>query len=332
MSTEACKLPIAGFDIDKPLWDQNTFTGRLKHFFWVTDPRSIIVPTSKLYSAKKLVEDYRIGAVPPGTTKEQLVYAKKLFESSFHPDSGELQNVIGRMSCQVPGGMVITGAMLQWYKTNTAVIFWQWVNQSFNALVNYTNRNAKSDITNSQIAAAYVSATGSALVVSLGLKTYLAKAASPFLQRYVPFAAVASANMVNIPLMRQRELTDGVMMFDENGAEMVASNAAAVKGITQVVTSRIIMAAPGMTLLPIVMERFEKKPWMQRIKPLHGPIQILGVGVCLLFMTPFSCSIFNQRCSIATSRLKSLDKDAYNALLVKTNGSPPEVLYFNKGL
>ncbi|KAJ8300961.1 hypothetical protein KUTeg_022480, partial [Tegillarca granosa] len=35
-------------------------------------------------------------------------------------------------------------------KTNSAVIFWQWANQSFNALVNYTNRNAASDITPNQ--------------------------------------------------------------------------------------------------------------------------------------------------------------------------------------
>jgi len=59
---------------------------------------------------------YRAGVLPPGVTKEDLIYAKKLYESSFHPDSGELQNVIGRMSCQVPGGMILTGAMLQWYK------------------------------------------------------------------------------------------------------------------------------------------------------------------------------------------------------------------------
>jgi len=44
-----------------------------------------------------------------------------------------------------------------------------------------------------------------------------------------------------------RELANGVMMFDEAGNEMVTSKAAAAKGITQVVTSRIVMAAPGMS-------------------------------------------------------------------------------------
>lgn len=53
---------------------------------------------------------------PPGTTEEQIWYARKLYESAFHPDSGELQNFMGRMSFQVPGGMLITGFMLQFYR------------------------------------------------------------------------------------------------------------------------------------------------------------------------------------------------------------------------
>uniref|UniRef100_A0A8D2LHP8 Sideroflexin 2 n=1 Tax=Varanus komodoensis TaxID=61221 RepID=A0A8D2LHP8_VARKO len=130
------------FNIDAPRWDQNTFLGRVKHFFNITDPRTLLVSEHELDSAKALVE-----SLPPGTNEEQLYYAKKLYDSAFHPDSGEKMNLIGRMSFQVPGGMAITGFMLQFYRTVPAVVFWQWVNQSFNAIVNYTNRNAASPIT-----------------------------------------------------------------------------------------------------------------------------------------------------------------------------------------
>lgn len=47
----------------------------------------------------------------------------------------------------------------------------QWLNQSFNALVNYTNRNAKSGTTSKQILAAYICATSGAVGASVGLNT-----------------------------------------------------------------------------------------------------------------------------------------------------------------
>lgn len=58
------------------------------------------------------------------------------------------------------------------------------------------------------------------------------------------------------------------------------SRVAAAKGITQVVISRIIMAAPGMMVLPVIMEKLERYNWFKRISILHGPIQITFVG-CL---------------------------------------------------
>ena len=61
-------------------------------------------------------------------------------------------------------------------------MFWQWVNQSFNALVNYTNRNAKSPTTTTQLGVAYVSATASAMITALGCKAVWQKRASPLLQ------------------------------------------------------------------------------------------------------------------------------------------------------
>lgn len=67
----------------------------------------------------------RKGMVPPGTHVEQLLYAKKLYDSAFHPDTGEKMNVIGRMSFQVPGGMIITGFMLQFYRWDRRARQWE---------------------------------------------------------------------------------------------------------------------------------------------------------------------------------------------------------------
>ncbi|XP_040463138.1 sideroflexin-2 isoform X2 [Falco naumanni] len=242
--TKMATVPL-GFNIDAPRWDQSTFVGRLKHFLNITDPRTVLVPEEELDRAKALVEGCRAGLVPPGSSQEQLLYAKKLYDSAFHPDSGEKMNLIGRMSFQVPGGMAITGCMLQFYRTVPAVVFWQWVNQSFNALVNYTNRNAASPITLRQIGVAYFTATGTALATAVGLNLYT-KRAPPLLARWVPFAAVAAANCVNIPMMRQQEIINGVTVTDGDNNELGRSRRAAVKGIAQVVVSRITMAAPGM--------------------------------------------------------------------------------------
>lgn len=319
-------------DFTKARWDQSTFYGRFRHFVWVTDPRSCLVSKEKLLESEKLIQDYKSHQEPQGTTDEQIWNARQLYESAFHPDSGELQNFIGRMSFQVPGGMLITGCMLQFYKTVPAVVFWQWVNQSFNALVNYTNRNAKSEVSQTQLGVAYVSATTSALVTALGLKKFLEKRAGTLLQRYVPFAAVAAANCVNIPLMRQSEIINGIEVFDENGNHVGESRLAAFKGITQVVVSRIAMAAPGMMLLPIVMQRLEKMRWMQRVKFLHAPLQVLMCGAFLSFMTPFSCAIFPQRCSLDTSTMALLENERFAKLKKNGDGEAPTKVYFNKGL
>lgn len=91
---------------------------------------------------------------------------------------------------------------------------------------------------------------------------------------------MAAANCVNIPLMRQNEIINGIEVKDENGNAVGKSRVAAVKGISQVVFSRIVMAAPGMLVLPFIMERVEKLPVYRTVKWLNAPFQTALVG-CL---------------------------------------------------
>jgi len=319
-------------NVDAPIWDQGTFVGRFRHFAWMTNPLLGLSTTSQLESAKKLVVDYKAGSEPPGTKDEQVYAAMQLYRSAFHPDTGELQNVFGRMSFQMPGGMLITGAMLQFYRTVPAVVFWQWFNQSFNALVNYTNRNADSPTSTSQLGVAYMSATFSALGTAIGLKKVLEKSASSLLQRFVPFGAVASANFVNIPLMRQNELFNGIAIYDKDGEKAGSSKLAAKIGISQVVTSRVVMAAPGMLLLPIIMERMERLAWFKSRPKLHGPFQVAGVGCFLTLMVPLACALFPQDVEISTDTLRRSDPEVYETIQKKYGSNIPHTFYYNKGL
>ncbi|KAI2657665.1 sideroflexin-1-like protein [Labeo rohita] len=318
-------LPL-NINIKEPRWDQGTFMGRAQHFFMVTDPRNVLLSSEVLEDARVTVENYRLGVVKPGLTEDQLWRAKYIYDSAFHPDTGEKMLLIGRMSAQVPMNMTITGCMLTFYRTTPAVVFWQWVNQSFNAIVNYTNRSGDAPITMNQLGAAYVSATTGAVVTALGLKS-LTKHLPAIMGRFVPFAAVAAANCINIPFMRQRELKHGIPVTDAEGNRLGESSQAAQQAIVQVVVSRIGMAVPAMAIPPVIMNALEKKAFLKRFPVLNAPIQVGLVGLCLVFATPLCCALFPQKSSMKVSGLEPELQER-----IRQNNPHITTVYFNKGL
>jgi tricarboxylate carrier len=315
-------MPI---NLDQPRWDQNSYMGRAQHFLSTTNPMNLFATPFQLQQAKETIEKYKSGDATK-LTEDEIWAAKHLYDSAYHPDTGELMFPPGRMSAQVPCNMLITGCMMTFYKSVPAVVFWQWFNQSFNAVVNYTNRSGDTPIPMSTLGTSYVAATGGALGTALGLNA-MVKSLPPLVGRFVPFAAVAAANVINIPLMRRSELENGITLMTESGEKVGNSKIAAKEGISMVVMSRILMAAPGMVLIPLVMNSLEMKGTFKRRPWLNAPLQISLLGLILTFATPLCCAIFKQQ---ATIKPTALEPELQQK--IKEMANPPELLYYNKGL
>lgn len=335
MSTEN-KSPR--LDLSKSQYDLSTFTGRAYHFFNVTDPRTILCSTEELEAAKILVQQYSTGNEPAGTTKEQLLRAQKVYDSAYHPQTGQLNFFMGRMSFQLPGNMLITAGMCTFFRTTPAVVFWQFTNQSFNAIVNYTNRNASTETGSQAIATSYAVATTAATATALSLNAIVKKLPSlsnGIVGRLVPFAAVAAANIINIPVTRRGELENGIDLLDNNNnpllnkaGEPIRSKDAAQNAIRNVVASRILMAVPGMVLPPMVMSALDKRGFLKRHPRMEFPLTLVMAGICLAFATPLGCAVFPQTSSLPVD---ALDVPTRTALAESGHGGQ-KFVYFNKGL
>lgn len=86
--------------MDKPLFDLTTFMGRFQYYAWMTDPRTVLLSSDRLLQAKQMIDKYRAGEQSAELKPKEVHYNMKLYNSAFHPDTGELQNFAGRMSFQ----------------------------------------------------------------------------------------------------------------------------------------------------------------------------------------------------------------------------------------
>ncbi|KHN74451.1 Sideroflexin-3 [Toxocara canis] len=268
-----------------------------------------------------------MGKFSPSLTVEQLWRAKNLYDSAYHPDTGEKMLLIGRMSAQVPCNMALGGGMLTFYRSYAGTIFWQFLNQSYNAIVNYTNRSGASPISNECFIKAYVSATGGALIAALGLN-HITRNLNPLAARFVPFFAVSLANMINIPMMRQNEFKTGIEVEDAYGEKLGQSKIVPYRAVTQVYIGRMVMAIPVLVIPPLIMNYLENLRWYKPYKRMLSlPLTMALVGINFFFSTPIGCAMFPQ---MAPIKVKKLEHELQEKICKLKN--PPEVVYYNRGL
>lgn len=221
---------VPPFRADGPRYDMSSFIGRTLHFYSVNDPRTLLNTTRDVRDAEKLLSLYRAGDAPLGTTDDDLWRARRVLESSLHPDTGEPIFPLFRFSAFVPVNMIVvtatvTPAVLASFPATAAVHF---TNQTYNAAINYANRNASNPVPQARLIEGYAGAVATSLTIGLAATALTKKVvargvggpAVNIIRSTMPFLAVALAGASNVVLMRRNELTTGVDVFDDDGNEL----------------------------------------------------------------------------------------------------------------
>mmetsp|Transcript_11998 Transcript_11998/g.18416 ORF Transcript_11998/g.18416 Transcript_11998/m.18416 type:complete len:393 (-) Transcript_11998:106-1284(-) len=328
-SSTASEVP--SFDPKGQRFSQKTFGGRFARMLLECDPRLLIYSGAEVQKYKKILEDHNS---QPAEMAHELWEAKRIVDSAVHPDTGEIIPRPFRMSGYVPFNGPICVAMVASQST-MSLLFWSWVNQSQNALVNFFNRNASSPMTNEALVKSYAAAVGSALVVAFGLATIIQKRYSPekakSLLRWVAFPSAVVASSLNCYIVRSPEISTGIPLLDEDGnvvGEDSLSLEAAKRGVYSTTASRALLQAPVYFLPPILISMGPLKTYLSKFPAAAVPITTYLVLVSFGVGLPGTVAIFPQISAISAQDVDS----KFQHLKNPKTGKPYEVYYYNKGL
>ncbi|KAF7252651.1 Sideroflexin-5 [Varanus komodoensis] len=261
----------------------------------------------------------------------------------LHPDTNETIFMPFRMSGYIPFGTPIVVGLLLPNQTLASTVFWQvlpssgrgaeppaprrqlgggrlrpahvrapteWMNQSHNACVNYANRNATKPSPASKFVQGYLGAVISAVSIAVGLNVLIQRASkfTPatrlLIQRFVPFPAVASANICNVVLMRHTELEEGIDVLDKDGNVVGSSRVAARHALLETALTRVVLPMPILVLPPIIMSLLEKTALLRSRPRMVLPVQSVVCLAAFGLALPLAISLFPQMSEIETLRLE----------------------------
>ncbi|KAK6459195.1 Tricarboxylate/iron carrier [Scheffersomyces xylosifermentans] len=313
-------------------YDLSTYWGRVQHCAEISDPTMLSNTSHDIETAKRMIWDYKNGVIANMTP--ELWRAKRVLDSTLHPDTGETVFLPFRMSSCVLSNLVVTAGMLTPGLGTAGTLFWQVANQSLNVAINTANANKSHPLTTKQIAVNYSMAVTASCSVALGLNAIVPKLKSLqpstrlILGRLVPFAAVVSAGVVNVFLMRSEEIKKGITVFNKEGEEVGTSKKAALYAVGETAASRVINATPIMVIPPLILVKLQKTRLLRgKSKAVETFVNIGLIFATSLVALPFALAVFPQRRTLSVSKLEEKFHD-----LKDKNGNLLETLEFNRGI
>eukprot|EP01125_Pyxidicula_operculata_P021871 TRINITY_DN8713_c0_g1_i1.p1 TRINITY_DN8713_c0_g1~~TRINITY_DN8713_c0_g1_i1.p1 ORF type:complete len:328 (-),score=62.64 TRINITY_DN8713_c0_g1_i1:119-1009(-) len=296
----------------------------MKHFVEFTNPFTLLVSDKEMDDMKLKLKQFEEGTLPDSVSDEELWKAKNVVSNTYARDGSKIPWPF-RMSGYALGNLPITVGLILPNASLPTMIFWQWANQTQNALTNHYNRSGAESVSTQKIMESYFGAVGAAVAIAIGSKLAVRRVASESLRntlgKIIPFFAVASANVLNTYLMRRHETVTGIPVTD-NGQVVGISKKAAEYAIGATCLSRVIMSFCMVAVPPFIYPVFERSHVI-KTKPLANlAMQFAVVTVLIFTVIPFSVGFFSQELDISSSKLEPEFSQKY----------PNKNLTFNKGL
>ncbi|EHY60405.1 Sideroflexin FSF1 [Exophiala dermatitidis] len=328
-------------DLPASQYDLSTYWGRVRESAKISDPRNLFVSKAGLEHAKELVTAYKTGQIKE--MSPELWKAKKIVDSTLHPDTGEPVFLPFRMSCFVLSNLIVTAGMLTPGLGNKGTVAWQIINQSVNVGFNSANANKSSPLSTKTIIESYLLAVSASCSVAVGLNSIVPrlKRVSPntklILGRLVPFAAVASAGVLNVFLMRGEEIRRGIDVFpvqseaekaerEKTGKEVASlgkSRKAAIMAVGETAISRVLNATPIMVIPPLILVRLQKTEWLKQRPRMVLPVNLGLILTTSIFALPLALGVFPQRQAVSA---RSLEPEFWD------KGGEGGLVEFNRGI
>lgn len=235
--------------------------------------------------------------------------------------------------------------MLQPNLTTRGTLAWQVANQTLNVLINTSNANKSSPLTTGQLAGSFALAVSASCGVAVGLGRAVSKlkvgaGTKVILGRLVPFAAVATAGVLNVGLMRGGEIQNGIDVYRAKAAKKDAtiaglegeggereslgkSRKAAVIAVGETAISRVLNATPIMVIPPLVLVRLQRSAWMKKRPGLALPVNIGLIFATSIFALPLALGAFPQR---QAAKATTLEEEFWD------KGGDGGMVEFNRGI
>ena len=239
--------------------------------------------------------------------KQKILRGISLMNSSTN-DCGQLVPRLMRMCGFMTFNIPITCGMMLAPPTIAQTVFWQWINQSYNAGLNFGNKNSSCTFTSQDLITGYLAASAASVGVGVSLRKLtsgMTKSASGnkllVLNFLVAASASGSANFCNTMIMRYPETKKGITVYrDKELTEDVGvSKECAKTAVKETALSRVCMSymCIGIPTFSIMLVRALGYMPQSRGPKFAAELSCITVGI--LLGLPFSLSIFPPTSSMA---------------------------------